>query len=278
MFSIDELIAEPITPAEELNANASDQRNQFEIFVLKKQKQVIDCLKQIEADYTKSVGGSRKVDFKVDRWLRAEGGGGVSAVLQDSNVFEKAGVNVSAVNGFLSKPAAQQMRSRGRPLSEDCQLAFKAVGISSVIHPRNPHVPTIHFNYRYFEVHDPKTDELSSWFGGGTDLTPYILDEDDCIHFHQTLKTACQAHNDEYYPKFKKWCDDYFVVTHRGECRGVGGIFFDDLESEIKEDSFQFIQSCANAIIPCYEPIVRKNFMKEYTDADREWQLLRRGR
>lgn len=278
MFSIDELICEPITPVDVLNKNQQDQRNQFEVFVLKKQKEIIDCLRKIETDYTKIVDSPKKVDFKVDRWLRAEGGGGVSCVIQDSNVFEKAGVNVSAVNGQLSEQSAQQMRSRGRPLSKDTKLTFSAVGISSVIHPRNPHVPTIHFNYRYFEVHDPKTDELSSWFGGGTDLTPYILDEQDCIHFHQSLKNACDQHNLEYYPKFKKWCDDYFCVTHRNERRGVGGIFFDDLDSEEKEKTFKFIQGCANAILPGYEPIVRKNYLKEYTEQDREWQLLRRGR
>ena len=223
MFSINELMCEPITSPEILNSNQTDQRNQFEIFVLRKQKEIIDCLKQIENDYTKSANSSKQIDFKVDRWLRQEGGGGVSCVIQDSNVFEKAGVNVSAVNGQLSEQAAGQMRSRGRPLSKDTKLTFSAVGLSSVIHPRNPYVPTIHFNYRYFEVHDAKTDELSAWFGGGTDLTPYILDEQDCIHFHQSLKTACDQHSLDYYPKFKKWCDDYFFVTHRNERRGVGG-------------------------------------------------------
>lgn len=125
--------------------------------MLRKQREIIDCLRRIECDYTVGTRSDKPVvDFKVDRWQRAEGGGGISCVLQDSNVFEKAGVNVSAVNGHLSEQAAQQMRSRGRPLSKDCELAFKAIGISSVIHPRNPHVPTIHFNYRYFEVHDAK--------------------------------------------------------------------------------------------------------------------------
>lgn len=123
-----------------------------------------------------------------------------------------------------------------------------------------------------------QTDELSSWFGGGTDLTPYILDEEDCVHFHRSLKEACDPHGEDFYPKYKKWCDDYFFVKHRDERRGVGGIFFDDLEPENKEDGFKFIQSCANAILPSYEPIVRKNYRKEYTDEDREWQLLRRGR
>lgn len=156
MFSTAEFMCDPVTPADVLNANPGDQRNRFEVFVLRKQKEIIDCLRRIESDYAESTNASKAVDFKVDRWQRAEGGGGISCVLQDSNVFEKAGVNVSAVNGQLSEQAAQQMRSRGRALSKDCKLTFKAIGISSVIHPRNPHVPTIHFNYRYFEVHDAK--------------------------------------------------------------------------------------------------------------------------
>ena len=126
-----------------------------------------------------------------------------------------------------------------------------------------------------------QTDELSAWFGGGTDLTPYILDEEDCVHFHRSLKEACDSHGAEYYPKFKQWCDDYFHVVHRGERRGVGGIFFDDLEGEHKEHQeqlFKFVQGCADAILPGYEPIVRKNYQKAYTEQDREWQLLRRGR
>ena len=160
MFSTAEFMCEPITAGEVLNADPNDQRNRFEVFVLRKQKEIIDCLRRIESDYTAATNSSKVVDFKVDRWQRAEGGGGISCVLQDSNVFEKAGVNVSAVNGQLSEQAAQQMRSRGRPLSKDCKLTFKAIGISSVIHPRNPHVPTIHFNYRYFEVHDAKVGQL----------------------------------------------------------------------------------------------------------------------
>ena len=160
MFSTNEFMCEPITHSDVLNADPTDQRNRFEVFVLRKQKEIIDCLRRIERDYTEATQSAKVVDFKVDRWQREEGGGGISCVLQDSNVFEKAGVNVSAVNGHLSEQAAQQMRSRGRPLSKDCKLAFKAIGISSVIHPRNPHVPTIHFNYRYFEVHDAKVGEL----------------------------------------------------------------------------------------------------------------------
>lgn len=160
MFSTAEFMCDPVTPAEVLNADPADQRNRFEVFVLRKQKEIIDCLKRIEDDYSREAADQtnpvKAADFKVDRWQRAEGGGGISCVLQDSNVFEKAGVNVSAVNGQLSEQAAAQMRSRGRALSKDCKLTFKAIGISSVIHPRNPHVPTIHFNYRYFEVHDAK--------------------------------------------------------------------------------------------------------------------------
>ncbi|GAU93438.1 hypothetical protein RvY_05378 [Ramazzottius varieornatus] len=166
--------------------------------------------------------------------------------------------------------------SRGKILTSD-KVTFFASGISSVIHPRNPHVPTIHFNYRYFEVTE-ENGAKQAWFGGGTDLTPYYLDEEDCRHFHSTLKDACDTHDKELYLKFKKWCDDYFVVAHRGERRGVGGIFFDDLEEPTAEDAFRFLQSCAHAVIPSYVPLVEKNKDKLYTPAQREWQLLRRGR
>ncbi|CAH2002922.1 unnamed protein product [Acanthoscelides obtectus] len=144
------------------------------------------------------------------------------------------------------------MRSRGKNLS-DGNLPFFAAGISAVIHPSNPLVPTIHFNYRYFEVEDGK--ETQWWFGGGTDLTPYYLNSADAVHFHRTLKDACDKHDNSYYPRFKKWCDDYFNIPHRGERRGVGGIFFDDLDSPNQTACFEFVKDCANAVIPSYIPL-----------------------
>uniref|UniRef100_A0A4W3JBR4 Oxygen-dependent coproporphyrinogen-III oxidase, mitochondrial n=1 Tax=Callorhinchus milii TaxID=7868 RepID=A0A4W3JBR4_CALMI len=206
------------------------------------------------------------------------GGGGISCVLQDGKVFEKAGVNVSVVFGNLSQESAQQMRSRGKSLkSKDGKLPFCAMGVSSVIHPKNPHIPTIHFNYRYFEIVEADGKKVW-WFGGGTDLTPTYLDEADAVHFHKTLKEACDQHNPKFYPDFKKWCDDYFVIKHRGERRGVGGIFFDDLDSSPREELLSFVRSCAKAVVPCYIPIVKKHLQDPFTPEEKEWQQLRRGR
>ncbi|XP_060553310.1 LOW QUALITY PROTEIN: oxygen-dependent coproporphyrinogen-III oxidase-like, partial [Ruditapes philippinarum] len=213
--------------------------------------------------------------FIVDKWQRKEGGGGITCVMQDGEVFEKAGVNISVVMGNLPPAAVQQMKSRGKSL-EGKTLPFFATGVSSVIHPKNPNVPTIHFNYRYFEVTD-ETGMKHWWFGGGTDLTPYFLDEEDITHFHKTLKTACDKHDKSYYPRFKKWCDDYFYIKHRGQSRGVGGIFFDDLDDGSAEKTFKFVSTCASSVMPSYIPLVKKNKNKGYSYKNRRWQLLRRG-
>ena len=216
-------------------------------------------------------------EFRADRWERKEGGGGISCVLQDGKTFEKAGVNISVVYGTLPPAAVAEMRSRGKDLLKDASLPFYALGISCVIHPVNPFVPTIHFNYRYFEVNDG-TGKVVSWFGGGTDLTPYYLDENDAIHFHKTLKGACDQSDTKLYPKYKKWCDQYFNVSHRGERRGIGGIFFDDLNEPSKEDCFKFVEKCANAVIPSYIPLIQKHKNDPYTEKNTIWQQLRRGR
>lgn len=183
---------------------------------------------------------------------------------------------MSVVTGTLPPGAVQQMRSRGKTLSEG-SLPFFAAGVSAVIHPRNPMVPTIHFNYRYFEVEN-KDGTVQWWFGGGTDLTPYYLNEDDAKLFHRALKGACDQHDPTYYSRFKKWCDDYFNITHRNERRGVGGIFFDDIDTPGKEEAFNFVKSCAEAVIPSYIPLVEKHKDAAYGYAERQWQLLRRGR
>lgn len=259
-------MAPTITSRQHLRANIDDMKTKMELMIMRVQAEFCRALESQEFNGIK---------FKVDRWERAEGGGGITCVLQDGEVFEKAGCNISVVTGLLPKAAAQQMNSRGKALQSD-KLPFFAAGVSSVIHPRNPHVPTIHFNYRYFEVQDGK--EKRWWFGGGTDLTPYYLDEADAQHFHGVLKTACDLHDKTYYQKFKKWCDDYFNIPHRGERRGIGGIFFDDLDTPSQEDAFRFVTGCADAVIPSYLPIVEKHKNKSYTNAEREWQLLRRGR
>ncbi|XP_074217839.1 oxygen-dependent coproporphyrinogen-III oxidase, mitochondrial isoform X2 [Camelus bactrianus] len=157
------------------------------------------------------------------------------------------------------------------------KLPFSAMGVSSVIHPKNPHAPTIHFNYRYFEVEEADGNK-QWWFGGGCDLTPTYLNQEDAVHFHRTLKEACDQHGPDLYPKFKKWCDDYFFIAHRGERRGIGGIFFDDLDSPSKEEVFRFVQSCAQAVIPSYIPLVKKHCDDSFTPQEKLWQQLRRGR
>lgn len=259
-------MAEPITPLEQLEKNPDDMKTQMEMLIMRIQAEFCRALEKEEDQDAK---------FKVDRWLRKEGGGGITCVLQDGRVFEKAGVNISVVSGTLPPAAVQQMRSRGKNL-QNSELPFFAAGVSAVIHPRNPMVPTIHFNYRYFEVTDK--DGVQWWFGGGTDLTPYYLNEEDAVHFHLTLKDACDAHDKTYYGKFKKWCDDYFHIPHRGERRGVGGIFFDDLDSPDQESAFDFVTSCAEAVIPSYIPLVKKHKDDGYGYYERQWQLLRRGR
>lgn len=259
-------MAKTVTAEEELK-RANDMRSRMELMIMEAQAEFCKAL-ELEED-----GGKK---FNVDKWKRAEGGGGVTCVLQDGKVFEKAGVNISVVTGNLPPAAVAQMRSRGKNLREGVELPFFAAGISAVIHPRNPYVPTIHFNYRYFEVKDG--EKVDWWFGGGTDLTPYYLDEEDAVHFHGTLKAACDRHDPSYYKKFKKWCDKYFHIPHRGESRGIGGIFFDDLDTPGQEEAFKFVTDCANSVIPSYIPIVKKHKNKMYTDNERQWQLLRRGR
>merc|ERR1719245_624911 len=208
--------------------------------------------------------------FRVDRWTREEGGGGVTCIIEDGDTFEKAGVNISVVHGNIPPGAVQQMNSRGKNLPEGQEMPFFACGVSSVIHPRNPNVPTIHFNYRYFEVIESESEEQNRWwFGGGTDLTPYFLDEEDVKDYHTMLKKTCDKHNSKYYSKFKAWCDDYFKIKHRGITRGVGGIFFDDLDTPDKESCFNFVKDCAETVIPSYLPMVRKNKNLLYTEKEK---------
>lgn len=260
-------MALPVTSTDDLEKSPNDMRTRMELMIMK-----------IQADFCHALENEERFGekFKVDRWLRKEGGGGITCVIQDGDVFEKAGVNISVVSGTLPPGAVQQMRARGKDLGND-PMPFFAAGISSVIHPRNPMVPTIHFNYRYFEV-VKKDGEKMWWFGGGTDLTPYYLNEEDGVHFHVELKKACDEHDLSYYPRFKKWCDKYFHITHRGESRGIGGIFFDDIDTPSQEEAFKFVTSCAKSVNSSYLPLVRRHKNDEYGHREREWQLLRRGR
>jgi coproporphyrinogen III oxidase len=227
---------------------------------------------QTICDAVSAIDGS---EFREDSWQRPGGGGGTSRVLQGGTVFEKAGVNVSVVHGELSEQAAASMRVRKTGLPETRR--FFATGISLVIHPHNPMAPTAHANYRYFELGDGE----AAWFGGGADLTPSYLFDEDAAHFHGTLKAACDRHDPDYHPRFKQWCDDYFNIPHRGERRGVGGIFFDDLEPEgdrTLDHLFAFVSDCAVAFVPSYLPLVERRYQMPFTPANKRWQQLRRGR
>ncbi|CAI0402573.1 unnamed protein product [Linum tenue] len=204
--------------------------------------------------------------FKEDVWSRPGGGGGISRVLQDGAVFEKAGVNVSVVYGVMPPEAYRAARAKSTPVFVFYLLC------SQVLHPKNPFAPTVHFNYRYFET--PR----QWWFGGGTDLTPAYIFEDDVKHFHSVQKKACDKFDPTFYPRFKQWCDDYFYIKHRGERRGLGGIFFDDLNDYDQEMLLAFATECANSVIPAYVPIVERRKDMPFNDQHKAWQQLRRGR
>ncbi|KAF9321492.1 Coproporphyrinogen-III oxidase [Podila horticola] len=246
-------------------------RLRMEAYVKKLQEQITSELEKVDG----------QAKFKKDQWVRAEGGDGISMVLQDGKVFEKAGVAVSVVYGMLPPAAVAQMRSQHPNIktSSTESVPFFATGISCVIHPHNPNAPTVHFNYRYFELEDENGGEpLSWWFGGGCDLTPTILYEEDAVHFHKVIKEACDKHDPRYYRDFKKWCDDYFYISHRGERRGIGGIFFDDLEDKSVDELFSYVQSCGNAFVHQYVPIMERRKNMKFTKEDKHWQQLRRGR
>ncbi|MBC8190320.1 MAG: oxygen-dependent coproporphyrinogen oxidase [Puniceicoccaceae bacterium] len=209
--------------------------------------------------------------FSEDRWERAEGGGGRSRVMAEGAVFEKAGINFSDVQGIGLPPSATATRP---------QLAgagFRAMGVSLVVHPRNPHVPTTHMNVRFFYA-EPKDGAPIWWFGGGFDLTPYYGQRADAIHWHRTARAACEPFGEALYPKLKQICDEYFYLPHRGEPRGIGGIFFDDYADGGFEQAFAFMQSVGDHFLPAYQPIVARRKDTPHTEAERQFQLYRRGR
>ena len=209
--------------------------------------------------------------FIVDEWNREEGGGGRSQVLTNGKIFEKAGVNFSLVTGENLPPTA----SASRP--ELAGRSFKAMGVSLVIHPRNPYIPTSHANVRFF-VAEKQGENPIWWFGGGYDLTPYYGVKEDCIHWHRTAEGACSSFGDSIYPRYKKWCDEYFYLKHRKEPRGIGGLFFDDLNEWGFDKSFSFLQAVGDSYLPAYLPIVQRRREENYGDRQREFQLYRRGR
>jgi coproporphyrinogen III oxidase len=209
--------------------------------------------------------------FRSDSWGRKGGGGGISRLIEDSALIERGGVNFSHVMGANLPPSA----SAGRP--EVAGRAFEAMGVSLVLHPRNPYVPTVHMNVRCFVATKEGADAIW-WFGGGMDLTPYYGFEEDARHFHATCKAALDRFGAEHYPRFKKWCDDYFFIHHRREPRGVGGIFFDDLNAGGFEHCFALTASVGDHFLPAYVPIVERRRDRPYGDRERDFQAYRRGR
>lgn len=301
-------------------------RKRMETYVKLLQRRLVDDLEAEENSHRDAKEPKR---FLVESWKRKEGGEGVSCVLQDGHTFEKAGANVSVVYGNLPPAAIRQMsadhgelmdrvgyRIEG-PDAEVDGLPFFATGLSVVIHPKNPKSPTAHFNYRYFELGHPKTlkdgspnprynesEPVAWWFGGGADLTPMYLFEDDARHFHKIHKAAADSQDASFYPSWKKWCDKYFLITHRQECRGIGGVFFDDLtlpawskrdksfmpigkasdvvlvseKQHTRESLFRAVRAMGDAFIPAYLPLVHKHKYDAFTPLNVEWQQLRRGR
>jgi coproporphyrinogen III oxidase len=295
-------------------ASSSDKpmRAQVEEYVFALQDRIVAALEALDPNAPQ---------FKRDSWVRAQGGQGRSCVFATPSqspasaalasdaaapVLEKAGVNISIVHGTLPPAAVRQMRENHASIPADparaTGLPFYAAGLSLVVHPRNPHAPTVHMNVRYFEISgDAPADGgappvLAWWFGGGGDLTPSYLYEDDAVHFHGALRDACAAHGAGLYPAFKTWCDAYFHIPHRGEARGIGGIFFDDLCDEkhpkLPNDDgadavarprdpagiFAFVRAVGDSFIPAYMPLLERRMRTPTTDEQRRWQLLRRGR
>lgn len=258
----------PDTLLNDANAKAGGIRADFEKMIRKAQIEITDAVEAVDG-----------CKFHTDSWTRKEGGGGISMVLQDGNVWEKAGVNISVVYGSMPPEAYRAATGSNSEVSADAgRVPFFAAGISSVMHPRNPFAPTMHFNYRYFETDAWNGLEPQWWFGGGTDLTPSYIDEEDVRHFHQTYKNVCDKHDPEFYPKFKKWCDEYFLIKHRKETRGVGGVFFDDLNDRPAEEVIKFSTDCASAVVPSYLPLVVKHKDDPFTEEQKNWQQMRRGR
>lgn len=235
-------------------------------------EQVITYLKSLQNDICRQLETQETTEkFKKDTWEREEGGGGESRVLTNGQTFEQAGVNFSHVMGATLPPSA----TAARP--ELTGRRFEAMGVSLVIHPNNPYVPTSHANVRFFIAFKEGEDPIW-WFGGGFDLTPYYGNEDDCMHWHQTAKDLCDPFGDDKYPKYKEWCDKYFYLKHRDEARGIGGLFFDDLNEDGFDASFDFMQAVGNGFIDAYLPIVKARKETEFNDRQRQFQLYRRGR
>ncbi len=228
------------------------------------QSALIQSLEQVENESSR---------FQRDSWQRAEGGGGITAVLEEGQIFEKAGIAFSDVNGAALPEAATRQRTflKGSP--------FRAMGVSVVIHPRSPMIPTAHMNVRFFRANHAETGEPVWWFGGGYDLTPYYPYKEDCIHWHQTTHKVCIEHyNEDFFQQLKQRCDNYFYIRHRGTMRGVGGIFFDDLNEPDFDTCFAFMKAVGRSFADAYLPIIDRRKDEAYGQRERDFQNYRRGR
>lgn len=239
-------------------------KDKFNNYILSLQNTICEALEAADG----------KEKFIEDKWVRPEGGGGITRVITRGNVFEKGGVNTSAVHGELPAAMQEALKVNGKN--------FFACGLSLVIHPVNPYVPTVHANWRYFELYDDSGAKIDSWFGGGSDLTPYYIFEEDGRHFHATLKEAMDAFGVDLYPKYKSHCDNYFINKHRNnEARGIGGVFYDYLRPTNENDAerlFAFQQANGSAFLHAYLPIVEKRKDIPYGGEEIKWQEIRRGR
>ena len=238
-------------------------KDQFYSYIQKLQNTITAKLEQVDG----------KATFKEDIWKRPEGGGGRTRIIENGAVFEKGGVNISGVHGELPKSMQTYFGV------EDAD--FFACGLSLVLHPKNPMVPTVHANWRYFEMYDKDGNIVDQWFGGGQDLTPYYLFEEDAVHFHSVCKKACDAHHADFHATYKKRCDDYFWNTHRNEARGLGGLFFDYCKAteELQmQDWYNFVTEVGDSFLDAYIPIVIKRKDIDFTPLQRDWQEIRRGR
>ncbi|WP_026809398.1 oxygen-dependent coproporphyrinogen oxidase [Arenibacter latericius] len=238
-------------------------KNKFYDYIVQLQDKITAKLEEVDGSAV----------FKEDLWKRAEGGGGRTRVIENGAVFEKGGVNISAVHGALPESMQNYFGVK--------DADFFACGLSLVIHPKNPMVPTVHANWRYFEMYDKQGNVVDQWFGGGQDLTPYYLFDEDAKHFHTVCKNACDKHDPSFYPTYKKRCDQYFWNSHRNEARGVGGLFYDYLKTTEKmsiEDWYNFEIEVGNSFLEAYVPIVERRKELPYTQEQRDWQEIRRGR
>lgn len=238
-------------------------KEQFQNYIKELQDQICSALETIDG----------QAKFQEDLWKRPEGGGGRTRVIENGAVFEKGGVNISSVHGVLPEVLRKQFDVE--------EGNFFACGLSLVIHPKNPFVPTVHANWRYFEMYDKDGNIVTQWFGGGQDLTPYYVFDEDALHFHTVCKDACNKHHPEFYSKYKKACDDYFWNSHRNEARGLGGLFFDYLketEEFSMQDRYDFVTEVGNSFLTSYVPIVERRKALAYTQEHRNWQEVRRGR